>query len=244
MDERVIELIRESNTGSKPLVYLPKDLKNTLVLEKTNLIEAQTGQRDIKRDYDFIRQIGSGSFGIVCEYRNKTTKAKRAVKILDLEKLLCISNSEKQIITELTALKSLDHTNIMNLYSIYKNELQIYIVSELFEDGTLESRYKSRKSIHEEEHAEWISQILKALAYCHSFVLAHRDLKPENIMFSGNTLKLIDFGLSGFMEAKKLFKSTVGSPIFMAPEVITKCLYTEKCDLWSLGIVIINTFTG
>ena len=245
MDERVIELIKESNNIADAYLYLPKDYQNTLIVEKTNLIDLPEDKRDFKMDYYYVRDIGSGSFGKVCEYKHKVTEVRRAVKILDLIKLKIYPNIEKQIITELRALKSLDHPNVMNLYGIYKNQSNLFIVTELFEGGTLDSKFNSNSKYPEFEHVGWISQLLKALAYCHTMRIAHRDLKPENIMFSGNTLKLIDFGLSGFMEAKQMLKSTVGSPIYMAPEILTKEFqYSEKCDLWSLGIIIIFIITG
>ena len=94
-----------------------------------------------------------------------------------------------------------------------------------------------------------IRQILLGLAYCHENNLAHRDLKPENIMIESSEneiwfVKLVDFGFAKMFNPKKKFNEFLGSPMYIAPEIIEGKEYDTKCDIWSLGIIIYTMLSG
>lgn len=115
--------------------------------------------------------------------------------------------------------------------------------------GTLTQRLTSlKRPFSEKECIAIMKQILSALSFCHSRVFAHRDIKCENIMFVGPELnspcKLIDFGFASRFAPQKGFNELLGSPLYMPPQIITGNAYNEKCDIWSLGIVLHYILTG
>ena len=95
--------------------------------------------------------------------------------------------------------------------------------------------------------ANYMRQILSAVTYCHDKRIVHRDLKPENILLENKkktaAVKLIDFGTSGTYDPNKSLTMRVGTPYYMAPEVINKS-YNEKCDIWSCGVILYILLCG
>lgn len=88
--------------------------------------------------------------------------------------------------------------------------------------------------------------MLSAIAYCHSTSIVHRDLKPENLLLdskNNNTIKVIDFGTSARFDPTKKMKQTFGTAYYIAPEVLTS-EYNEKCDLWSIGVILYILLSG
>jgi calcium-dependent protein kinase len=92
-----------------------------------------------------------------------------------------------------------------------------------------------------------MSQLLSAVNYCHKRGIVHRDLKPENIMFVSRdehaTIKLIDFGTAAIVDSERNFSTRMGSPYYIAPEVLKKN-YNEKCDVWSCGVILYILLCG
>lgn len=97
----------------------------------------------------------------------------------------------------------------------------------------------------EEEALSITKQVLSAIYYMHSKGIVHRDIKPENMLIEKKTkfIKLIDFGISTKISKGEILSSRVGTPYYIAPEVLYK-KYNEKCDLWSIGVVIYMIFSG
>ena len=136
----------------------------------------------------------------------------------------------------------------MKLHEFFADSKYYYLVTELVEGGELFNEIQRRKAFSEEIAAEIISQLLSAIVYCHERRIVHRDLKPENILMNTTkegkySIKVIDFGTAqGFKKQRKL-KSVMGTPYYMAPEVIMKN-YTEKCDVWSCGVILYILLSG
>jgi calcium-dependent protein kinase len=189
--------------------------------------------------------IGEGGFGSVYKAKEKETGALRAIKKIPLEKII----NYQSIINEVTALKNLDHPNIIKLYEVYEDEGWIFLVQEFWEGGELFDYIADRDHLSEKEAAQIFKQIMQAIIYCHKNRICHRDLKPDNFMFSskepGSTLKLIDFGLSRSFykfqmtgEGKCLRMTTkVGTAHYMAPEILRQD-YSYACDTWSAGVIL------
>ena len=117
----------------------------------------------------------------------------------------------------------------------------MYTGGELF-DKIIDSKYFSEK-----EAAKVMKQLLSAVLYCHNKSIVHRDLKPENLVLETKkadaAIKVIDFGTSEVFNPSKKMKQKYGTPYYIAPEVI-KRNYTEKCDVWSAGVIMYILLCG
>jgi len=95
--------------------------------------------------------------------------------------------------------------------------------------------------------ARYMKEMLSAMIYCHKNNIVHRDLKPENVILENNTknsaIKLIDFGTSRKFQDNEKMSSKLGTPFYIAPEVI-RGNYNEKCDIWSLGVILFIMLCG
>lgn len=106
-----------------------------------------------------------------------------------------------------------------------------------------------RKYLKESDAAYVARQILSAITYCHSKGVVHRDLKPENILIESIqengkiNIKIIDFGTALFVSPEAKMKETLGTPYYIAPEVLIGS-YTEKCDIWSIGVILFIMLSG
>ena len=224
--------------------------KAQMTFSKENLITQINCS--IKDHYEIVSQIGKGGYSKVFEVRNKTTNAIRACKYISKVKMN--EKTLKRTLREINMLKKLDHPNIIKLYEVYESKNSIYLImekcngGELF-DNIIEHITKG-KMYSEKQVSEIISQILSAINYCHKNGICHRDLKPENILLlnkeneneENNKIKIIDFGLSQYISDKKL-NSRVGTAYYVSPEVLSG-EYTQKCDVWSIGIILCVLLTG
>ena len=202
---------------------------------------------DVGQSYEFIKELGKGSYGQVFRCQNKITGNVYACKKMSKKKI----KNKTQFKTEINLLRATDHPNIIKLYDIYEDTDYIYLIMEECNGGEffdcLAKRAKEKKMYTEKECAKIFKQILEAVNYLHAHGVCHRDLKPENILFSNvaddSSLKLIDFGLSKVLDGDKNLKGAVGTTFYMAPEVITGA-YNEKCDIWACGVILYIMLCG
>lgn len=142
---------------------------------------------------------------------------------------------------------SVDHPNIVKFYEVYEDESYLHLVMELCRGGDLLENLCSSTVYTEATAARVLSKLFAGVNHLHHLHFAHRDLKPENFLFStkasDNEIKLVDFGLAVRFEAGLPMKSLVGTPYFVAPEVL-RGRYTQSCDVWSLGVVFYMMLTG
>ena len=227
------------------------------------MLLGEEANRDIYKYYDITKtELGKGTYGTVNLGRIKGSKTERAIKIIDKSK---VSNVERFKL-EVEIMMRLDHPSILRLYDYFEDNLKVYLVLELCTGGELFDRIILNKFYSEENARTIFRQMITAIIYCHLSSVCHRDLKPENfIMISKNdpfALKMIDFGLSRtFGEAlndktkdvnnksrrkrqtKAVLKTKAGTPFYIAPEVLTG-KYNEKCDVWSLGVILYILLCG
>jgi len=201
---------------------------------------------DIYKNYDFLKQIGKGYFGKVSIVvpKNDTQKS-YACKSIDKSKL----NSQKiqNILREIETLSLVDHPNIVKFYETYNDESNFHIIMELCTGGDLFNHVANCDYFTEKDACHLIFKITSAIVHCHNLGIVHRDLKPENILFENKSkfseIKIIDFGLSRKYLKEDDLHSVVGSPYFVAPEVL-EGNYNEKCDVWSIGIITYCLLNG
>ena len=214
---------------------------NSISINYKTFIKAKN-YTDLLHDYELLDNLGAGAFGVVQKVRHKASKQIRAMKTIKKNSL----NEEKSL-KEIDNLMLLDHPNILKLYEYYFDKKNLYIITEYCEGGELFDKIKDRDGyFSERDAATIIKAVLHAIAYCHSVGLVHRDLKPENILLEGDELdhiKLIDFGTSNLINPNQKLKERLGTAYYIAPEVLRKN-YDEKCDLWSIGVIMFILLTG
>ena len=212
---------------------------NLIKVKKTKRRISENKNIDIRKNYDFISTLGNGAFGKVRLYRDKNNKnLLYAIKTL---KKSGISDFEFDLIkNETEILSNMDHPNIVKYFGVYEDEYHIHILMEYLKGYDLSKiiTLKQYNTYDEKNICEIICQLLNALYFLHNQNIVHRDIKPENILFADkrdfSTLKLVDFGLA--TNYHKNSKTVVGTPYYMAPEMIEGNFYPQS-DIWSLGIL-------
>ena len=207
------------------------------------IFEKEGKLRDV---YKISRKIGDGAFSSVRRIKLRSTMEKRAVKTVH-KKSICTEEERQMVFTEVSILKSIDHPNIIRLHEFYQDDKNYYIITEFCSGGELFERIISAGTMSEVTAARYMQQILSALVYLHDRKIAHRDLKPENLLMSSPSaeasIKVIDFGSSHVFTPGEVMTQRVGTPYYIAPEVL-RHQYTEKCDLWSAGVIMYILLCG
>ncbi|KAM3133795.1 hypothetical protein pb186bvf_014058 [Paramecium bursaria] len=193
--------------------------------------------------YEIIKKLGQGGFGEVYLVKQLSTGIQRAAKII-MRKTI---SDEEKLLEETEILKHLDHPNIVRVLEIFADFKYYYIVTEYCQGGELLDRIKTITNFNEKQTAIYMKQIFSAVLYCHRRQIVHRDLKPENILFDSKApnanLKLIDFGASEKMIENQSLTRKIGTPYYVAPEVLG-CQYDEKVDVWSCGVILFILLSG
>lgn len=203
-----------------------------------------TSTRRLEDDYHLLSQVcGVGGNGVVQLAKDGDGKL-FAVKSFDLYSM---SVSKKQDLTsEVSIGLSVDHPHIVRLENVYETPEELHLVMENLAGGELFSHLMHKGQFSEEKAASRTYQMLLAIAYLHRHGVAHRDLKLENWVYEQpdkRHLKLIDFGVSECWDGSAPMHQICGSPSYTAPEVFKKS-YTEKADMWSLGVIVYSLLTG
>ena len=200
---------------------------------------------NIRHHYEIRKKIAEGGFGAVYEAKHLKSNQKRAIKFVPIKGPK--GGDVQSLLREVSILRSMDHANIIKVYEVYQDEMNLNIVTELCHGGELFDRIVSQKFITENQAARYLLQMVSATVYLHSKGIVHRDLKPENLLFetteATSNLKLIDFGTCKHFTKRMRILERVGSPYYMAPEVISGD-YNEKCDVWSLGVILFVMLSG
>lgn len=200
--------------------------------DRLNIIHGALSELDLTEEpiedhYEFGEILGAGKYGVVKVGTSiRDDKFKVAIKIIKLEKL---KSQYHSVVQEILSLKKIDHPNVVTIHEIFKDESNLYIVMEFVEGRELFDFVVKKHKLLESEAAKIVKQLLKTVKYLNELKLCHRDLKPENIMINPDTLhiKIIDFGLSSYYSDFKMLTTKVGTPYYVAPEVLDKNYHKE-----------------
>jgi len=198
-------------------------------------------KRDPTKDFDLIEKLGEGSYGSVWKAVHHKTNTVTAIKRVPVE------NDLEEILNEIKIMKQCKSPYIINYYGSYFKESELWIVMEYCGGGSVADLMKVLdRTLTEEQIAAVLRDALRGLAYLHSIRKIHRDIKAGNILLNNKGEgKLADFGVSGQLSDTMAKRQTViGTPFWMAPEVIQEVGYGVEADLWSLGITGIELAEG
>lgn len=193
--------------------------------------------------YELVRDIGSGNFGVARLMRDKQTAELVAVKYIERGEKID-ENVQREIINH----RSLRHPNIVRFKEVILTPTHLAIVMEYASGGELFERICNAGRFSEDEARFFFQQLISGVSYCHAMQVCHRDLKLENTLLDGSPaprLKICDFGYSKSSVLHSQPKSTVGTPAYIAPEVLLKKEYDGKiADVWSCGVTLYVMLVG
>ncbi|KAG0498643.1 hypothetical protein HPP92_003334 [Vanilla planifolia] len=193
--------------------------------------------------YEPLKDLGAGNFGVARLVRDKRTMELVAVKYIERGKKID-ENVQREIINH----RSLRHPNIVRFKEVVLTPTHLAIVMEYAAGGELFERICNAGRFSEDEARFFFQQLISGVSYCHSMEICHRDLKLENTLLDGNPtpqLKICDFGYSKSALLHSQPKSTVGTPAYIAPEVLSRNEYDGKvADVWSCGVTLYVMLVG
>lgn len=205
---------------------------------------------EIVKNYYIDRILGTGAFGIVYLVHNYRTCNSYAVKCV--QQNVMIERNIKKTINEAKILKSLCHPCIIKLYDIFKGNNTVVLLLQLAKGGDLLARINQNQFLSENIAKFFFYQICLGIKYLHNKNITHRDLKPDNILLASNEthtlIKISDFGLSKLVQSNSSLRTACGTQLYSAPEIFhgndNNATYSDKVDIWSLGVVLYACLSG
>lgn len=233
-----------SNTEQFKNLYFLNDSPQEIYSSSSNAIFKLTTSVD--DTYTKLKDIQSGTTGSVSKILHKELNIQRALKYINVKDNPKLLNEAKR---EISILKNLDHPNIEKIYEYYEKENDsINIVMELIDGKELFDTLVKINHFTEQQTAIIMYQLFSCIKYCHDNGIIHRDIKAENIIVQDEKhlyVKLIDFGSCEILTSTKLTSNyKVGSPSYIAPEILNGEDYDYCCDIWSLGVLMYYLLCG
>jgi len=200
-------------------------------------------------DFTVIKELGQGSYGKVLLVRHNKTNIIYALKVIDKRLLLINIEERNQFLREVQIMYKIHHPNVVKLFGHFEDNTYCYLLMEFVEGGELFSYIpeNGNSKISTHQIASIIRDVISAIYYMHHMnpPIVHRDIKPENILVTSNMqAKLSDFGWSNYIQPGNKRNSICGSPVYLAPEMITRIGHDEKVDIWSIGVLLFELLTG
>ena len=228
-------------------------VRSSIAAKRSQFVK--TNNKRWNDDYIALKTLGAGITGSVQLVKRKGTEnlfAKKSINVDDQDPA-----QMKELRNEIALLRELDHPNIVHLYECFEHDGQIHLIMENCEGGELYKMFIHGSETYHAFTEDEISKIcfgaLSALAYCHQKGIVHRDLKPQNIVFpqTGNVtdVKIIDFGMSKKGMKRTIFgrraiQTACGTPLYVAPEIVSGARYDEKIDIWAIGVLTYHMACG
>ncbi|XP_035023873.2 serine/threonine-protein kinase PAK 6 [Hippoglossus stenolepis] len=233
---------RPSPTGSLATSRPPADPVTKATAEQFKAALQMVVDKGDPRSYleNFVK-IGEGSTGVVCIATEKHSGREVAVKMMDLRR----QQRRELLFNEVVIMRDYQHRNVVEMFKSALVEEELWVIMEYLQGGAL-TNIVSETRLNEEQIATVCEAVLQALAYLHSQGVIHRDIKSDSILLTlDGRVKLSDFGFCAQISKDiPKRKSLVGTPYWMAPEVISKSPYGTEVDIWSMGIMVVEMVDG
>ena len=223
------------------------DVKNRFLPLPRNATEEYEPEPKVT-DFDFIKEVGVGSFGKVYLVSHKKTKHKFALKSID--KLDEVNYEEKSYFSrEIEIMYKLNHPNICKLFSHFEDNKYCYLLLQYIPKGSAFDLIP--KNGKKQQNMKLIASVMKdlisAIYYLHNMqpTIVHRDIKPENILLDENSKAyLTDFGWSNYIRNHRIRNTICGTPLYLPPEMVAESGHDEKADIWCIGVLLFELTTG
>ena len=238
---------KELGTDKKQQLLTGSAAKRTLNMRDYKRFKYVSNIHD---KYEMGEVLGQGAFGKVLRCTHKDSGSRFAIKVMEKTKVRERRVYVQLLENELSILGCKSHPKIIRVIDLLEDKLNYYIVSEVVEGGELFKRLCLLESFTEDQAAEIAQQIMLGLNYLHLQSITHRDMKPENVLLVSKDLDNFDIKISDLGFAQKFEKGgkgmtlVLGSPLYMAPELVNRQPYTEKVDVWSLGVIVYQLLSG
>ncbi|CAD8123078.1 unnamed protein product [Paramecium sonneborni] len=195
------------------------------------------------------KKLGKGQFGTVYRGHYKDDQTKQvAIKTIPMHVVQNSESLQQHIKREIAILTKIDHPNIVKLIHVTKTSSNLYMILEFCKDGDLAEYLNKKldKRLSELEAVIFFKHVIKGFEILHQEKVIHRDIKPSNILLNDGVAKIADFGFARIIESEidKMNLSRVGSPIYMAPQILEGTHFTSKCDIWSIGVMFYELLYG
>lgn len=245
-DEVTVEKVGSSNSlvngvvTAPPCVCICSDHLSRGLKRKIGCIDAATrlGRKNkIEQEYHMGATIGKGKFGSVVLCWSKASGEDFACKTL--RKGEEIVHREVEIMQHLSG-----YPGVVTLKAVYEDPESFHLVMELCSGGRLLDQMAREGRYSEQRAAKLLKELMMVIKYCHDMGVVHRDIKPENILLTtSGKMKLADFGLAVRISNGQSLTGVVGSPAYVAPEVLAGN-YSEKVDVWGAGVLLHALLVG
>src|SRR5277367_2982973 len=229
-----------SDVPNAATVLVGADLSAAANPSLSPAVLAALGQR-----YEILGEAGHGSMGNVYKARDRETGETVALKLLKPE-IASDQAMMDRFKNELLFARKITHKNVCRVYEFNRIGGIAYTSMEFVEGESLRSVLNRFGGLPQRKATDLALQICSGLKEAHAQGIVHRDLKPENVMIDGQgNVKIMDFGIARSMEAgTRLTGSMVGTPAYMAPEQVAGKLVDYRTDIYSLGLMLYEMFTG
>ncbi|CAN1267372.1 Calcium-dependent protein kinase 13 [Linum perenne] len=202
---------------------------------------------NLKERYVLGEQLGWGQFGVIRVCTERSTGELFACKSIAKDRLVT-SDDIRSVKLEIEIMTKLSgHPNVVDLKAVYEDEDYVHLVMELCAGGELFHQLEKHGRFCEVQAKVLFKDLMQVVLHCHEIGVVHRDLKPENILLatksSSSQIKLADFGLATYVKPGRSLHGTVGSPFYIAPEVLSGG-YNQTADVWSAGVILYILLSG